>query len=493
MHVFNSLTACLQPFTLRDEKKIRWYTCGPTVYDSAHLGHARNYVAQDIIRRIFEYLGYDVKMVMNITDIDDKIIVRSQELRVSPTDLTRRYEKEFLRDMDRLNVSRPSILTRVSEYIPEIVTYISAIMDRKFAYEINGSVYFDLTAYTREFKYGLLHPFDESTLIDDTMSGRLKDKNDDKHSQMDFALWKASKDGEPSWKSPWGSGRPGWHIECSVMANCVLGPTFDLHSGGEDLRFPHHENELAQGTAHNNADDCVTYFIHTGHLHIEGCKMSKSLKNFITIETALETYTPRQLRILFLLHHYRATLNYSDHAMETAVNMENVFNEFLSQTRALIDKSDVAKWTERDCEVENKFEIIKVAIDQSLRNDFDTPRVLELIGDLIKTIYIYMNSDPLNVYLIRSIRAYIVKMLTTFGLDFDTVKSQSDLLPAVLDAMTGFRDRLRKIIKDPKFNDIKSLRQEIFKLSDQYRDNTLPSIGIAIDDKPDGTSIWKIK
>lgn len=492
--IFNTLTSSLEPLIPRSGRRIRWYTCGPTVYDAAHLGHARNYVAQDIIRRILEdYFGYDVDLTMNVTDIDDKIIARSQELQISMTDLTKRYEQEFFRDMDQLNIKRPSMLTRVSEFIPNIIVYIQKIVDNGFAYPANGSVYFDLTAYTQKFKYGRLHPFDGSELTDESMSGRLKDKNPDKRSQLDFALWKATKDGEPFWNSPWGPGRMGWHVECSVMATAILGPSFDLHSGGEDLKFPHHENELAQATAHEQNNNWVNYFIHTGHLHIDGCKMAKSLKNFITIENALQRYTSRQLRILFLLHHYRSVLNYTPNVMKTALDTDQTIHEFLNQMRGLIDASEVAVWTPKEEFLKTKFAEIKDAVTLALQNDFDTPKVFESISQLIKHAYSYVNLYDPNVYLIRSIRDYIIHILNIFGLDYNLSVQSDSLLPGVLDSITQFRDELRKIIKNPEFTDVKSLRKELFKLSDTYRDDVLPSVGINLDDAPNGKGIWKIK
>lgn len=493
IQIFNSLTSSLDHLVSKKERHITWYTCGPTVYDASHLGHARNYVAQDVIRRILEdYFRYDVDIVMNITDIDDKIIARAQELQVPPAELTQKYEREFFRDMDRLNVRRPSMLTRVSDYIPNIITYIKQIIDNNFAYPSGGSVYFDLKAYTQKFPYGRLHRFDDSTLDEESMSGRLKDKNSDKRSQSDFALWKTSKDGEPFWDSPWGPGRPGWHIECSVMATAILGPTFDIHSGGEDLRFPHHENELAQAIAHNNtSNQWVSHFVHTGHLHIDGRKMSKSLKNFITIDEALKTYTPRQLRLLFLLHHYRATLNYSDNAMRTALDTENNIQEFLNQTRGVINSSETATWALKEIILKTRYSEVKEAITTALSTDFDTPQVFEAMNQLIKYVYSYMSQDTPNTYLVKSIRDYLTNLLTIFGLVFDQ-NTQNAMVPLVLDATTEFRDCIRRLLKDPHLKDAKALRGELFKLSDHYRDVILPSIGIHLDDTPTGKGVWKI-
>ena len=492
VNIFNTLESKVVPFAPADQRRIKWYTCGPTVYDASHLGHARNYISQDIIRRILEdYLGYEVELVMNITDIDDKIILRSQDAQIPIKDLTTKYEKEFFRDMDRLYIKRPSMVTRVSEYIPQIIAYIQRIIDNGFAYPSNGSVYFDMEAYSKKFPYGRLHSVDNEA---SHMSGRLKDKNVDKRSQTDFALWKKSHDTEPSWPSSWGSGRPGWHVECSVMSSAILGSSFDIHSGGEDLKFPHHENELAQACAHNNTGNWVRYFVHTGHLHINGCKMAKSLKNFITIETALKDYTPRQIRILFLLHHYRDILNYSPETMRTAITTENSIQEFLNQTRALLDKSEITSWAIRECSFRSVFYEIQDHIDLALRDDFDTPKVFEHIGRLIKQTYIYMNSlNTSNVYLIRSIRNYLERILRILGLDFEIRDTGSVPVLALLDTVTDFRNNLRQILKDPQYTEVKTLKRDIFKISDHYRDVILPGLGMHIDDTAAGKAIWKIK
>lgn len=487
VRIFNSLTLSLDPLALEKAPLVKWYTCGPTVYDASHLGHARNYVAQDVIRRILEtYFRYDVELVMNITDIDDKIIVRARELGVAPEELTKRYEADFFRVMDQLNVRRPTTLTRVTEYVPNIVAYIQRIIDNGFAYVApSGSVYFDLEEYVREHKYGLLRSANELVAAE---------SDSDKRHVQDFALWKASKPNEPAWPSPWGPGRPGWHIECSVMATAILGPTFDLHSGGEDLRFPHHENEIAQAVAYNaDGDTWVGQFLHTGHLHIEGHKMAKSLKNFITIDQALETYTPRQMRILFLIHHYRDTLNYGTDTMEIAVATDRGIQEFLANVRYVLDQTDSVQWLEKEVVLEQKFEDIRSDIALAFATDFDTPKVLDGVRQLIKLVYSYLPGKP-NTYLVRSIRDYIIDVTeNVLGLDFTlSVAPASDLVPRVLDSVVAFRDDIKKLLKDPAMNDIRALKRELFRLSDRFRDESLPAIGVRLDDSASG-GIWKIE
>nr|CAD7588779.1 unnamed protein product [Timema genevievae] len=431
LKLYNSLTRQKEEFVPQDGNRVTWYSCGPTVYDSSHMGHARSYISFDILRRVLsDYFGYDVLYVMNITDIDDKIIKRArqnhlyekyvqenyslqknlsdakevldlfmgtvkttidldkkcmiekllarmtsavekleaavksnddaktkeaqkilltesrdplsewldQEKGDSITDnsifaeLPRYWEAKFHKDMDALNVLRPNVLTRVSEYIPEIITYIEKIIVQGLAYESNGSVYFDVNEFdSREgHHYAKLVPeaYGDAKSLQDG-EGDLcvsEDRLSEKRSPNDFALWKRSKKGEPWWNSPWGKGRPGWHIECSVMASAVCGSSMDIHTGGVDLKFPHHDNELAQAEAYFDNDHWVRYFLHSGHLTIAGCKMSKSLKNFVTIRDALNRHSARQLRLAFLLHSWKDTLDYSINTMDMAIQYEKLLN-----------------------------------------------------------------------------------------------------------------------------------------------------------------------
>jgi cysteinyl-tRNA synthetase len=295
----------------------------------ALLAARSTYICFDVIRRIMtSFFGYDVHLCMNITDVDDKIIMRAAEAGVPFSTLAREHEASFLADMDALGVAPPDVLTRVSEYVPEVVDFIGGIIARGFAYASHGSVYFDTAAYRADARhvYGKLVPENVGNAAATAEGeGALAGAGGDKRAPCDFALWKASKPGEPAWPSPWGEGRPGWHIECSAMCRDALGGwaggRIDIHSGGVDLRFPHHENEIAQSEAcldacHAGGAQWVNYFLHSGHLNIEGLKMSKSLKNFIKIGDALARYGARALRLLFLLARYNAPRAYSERAME---------------------------------------------------------------------------------------------------------------------------------------------------------------------------------
>lgn len=290
--------------TQKGDKVVNWYMCGPTVYDSAHLGHARTYLSFDILRRILTtYFNYDVNLCMNITDIDDKIIKRSNEQKIEFSQFAKMWEDSFFKDMKDLNVMYPNYITRVSEYVPEIVKFIGVIISKGYSYEKNGSVYFDIEAFKKgNHMYAKLVPQDKNENFEDLeeAEGALSQDNaKDKKNKGDFALWKTSKENEPSWDSPWGKGRPGWHIECSVMSSSVFGEQLDIHSGGIDLRFPHHDNEIAQTEAHDDSKQWINYFLHTGHLKIEGLKMSKSLKNFKKISDFISVYNPNTFRLYF--------------------------------------------------------------------------------------------------------------------------------------------------------------------------------------------------
>lgn len=520
LNVLNSFTGNKVPFVPHGGgNQITWYICGPTVYDSAHVGHASNYMRFDIVRRILaDYFGYDVIVQMNVTDIDDKIIKRANERNISFETLASQFENEFMEDMDSLNVKRPDFLTRVSEYIPEVIEYIQTIIDNGFAYESGGSVYFDITNFTDAgHNYGKLEPWsvgDESLIAEGEGALTAADEaiKTQKKSAGDFVLWKKSKENEPTWDSPWGPGRPGWHIECSAMASNVLGPVIDIHAGGVDLRFPHHSNEVAQAEAYHNCHHWVNYFLHAGHLHIEGLKMSKSLKNFITIRKCLERYNARQLRLAFLGHQYDAFMNYSEHAMEEAISLDRTFIDFFGNLKATLrsltsSKSSRQPSRPHDLEMELTAELRRrqESVHAFLSDNFHTPGALLELQNLIRSTNAYINvrAQDSNEFLLSSIGRFLSKMFRVFGLmsegsgdlnygDSNVADSQSKeaVLTPVLDVFSSFRDAVRDAARKEK----SEASKEVLALSDALRDEGLPPLGIRLEDRGSNqSSIWKFE
>jgi cysteinyl-tRNA synthetase len=684
--VYNSLTRSKVPFVPIKGANVTWYSCGPTVYDASHLGHARNYVTQDFLRRILrDYFGFDVHFVMNITDIDDKIILkarytylleafrqehvdkgldqsllddvkaawsvffrktlkklapkpplaepqepedeaaweevarrmvqdaawtqsaidkepkttmwfkaldRSRQAIIAATmsvtakdssketaaslidassDILAPYidaqkgqsvtdpavfrktaafwEGEFFKDMRSLHVERPTTLTRVSEYVPEIVTFIEKIIANGYAYEDAGpgngkkNVWFDTRAFdgakrsegqvtssngvsedaqdTGKHAYAKLAPWSKGNkeLLEEG-EGSLSTGNSTvagKRAPSDFALWKSSKPGEPAWDSPWGPGRPGWHIECSVMASEVLGQQIDVHSGGVDLMFPHHDNELAQSEAHHNCAQWINYFLHTGHLHIEGLKMSKSLKNFITIEEALQKYSARQLRLAFLLQLWSARMDFKESAMAEVRNVETTLNNFFGSARANIREARARGETfsdgqnhygEQEKDVMEALRLAQVAFRKAMCDSIDTVTGVTVLMDIVSKTNVYERSRSradVNVSVIEAVAEWVTRMLRMLGLGEGPIREgdlgwgeavkagqegqsidREDLLMPYLRAMSTFRDAVRALARN------QAPHKELLQLADKLRDQDMVDLGVALEDQEDGRALVKL-
>ncbi|XP_072826630.1 cysteine--tRNA ligase, cytoplasmic isoform X3 [Vicugna pacos] len=413
------------------------------------------------------------------------------------------WEEEFHRDMEALNVLPPDVLTRVSEYVPEIVNFVQKIVDNGYGYVSNGSVYFDTVKFASSegHCYGKLVPEavgDQKALQEGEGDLSISaERLSEKRSPSDFALWKASKPGEPSWLCPWGKGRPGWHIECSAMAGTLLGASMDIHGGGFDLRFPHHDNELAQSEAYFENDCWVRYFLHTGHLTIAGCKMSKSLKNFITIKDALKKHSARQLRLAFLMHAWKDTLDYSANTMESALQYERFLNEFFLNVKDLLRAPvDVAgqfeKWEDAETELNESFYDRKCAVHRALCDNVDTRTALEEMRALVSQCNLYVAAHKAarrrpNRGLLESVARYLTHMLKIFGaieeessLGFPvggpgtSLNLESTVMP-YLQVLSEFREGVRRIAREHKV-------PEVLQLSDALRDDILPELGVRLED-----------
>ncbi|XP_076446066.1 putative cysteine--tRNA ligase, mitochondrial [Babylonia areolata] len=434
------------PLILKEKKIAKWYMCGPTVYDSAHIGHASTSMRFDIIRRILgSVFDIDTLLVMGITDIDDKIIARVKETGTTMSQLTHMYEVEYFQDMTALNVSPPTALTRVTDHVGEIISFIQGILDKGLAYVTeDGSVYFDVLKYGR---YGVMKPVVYDT---ERISGDQYKRN-----ILDFALWKGSKPGEPTWPSPWGEGRPGWHIECSAMASSVFGPNLDIHTGGIDLIFTHHENEIAQSQAYFGCSQWSNYWLHSGHLYLKDDteKMSKSLKNTVSVSQMLDTYTPNQFRMFCLLMHYRNPIEFSKETMEKAVVVMTQLNSLVTQCDAYVQgRFDCPDISQPDLYA--RIHQTRESAERAFADDFNTPRAMEAVLSLMKYVNQLMGhktepaGGPRSAAAVAAASVYIRRVLKQLGLDLGRKKMEEDTeaqrqFQLAMNTMTDFRSHVR--------------------------------------------------
>ena len=379
MKFYNSLTREKEVFTPIEEGKVRMYCCGPTVYNYIHVGNARPMILFDVLRRYFQYRGYDVTFVQNFTDIDDKVINKAKEEDVSYDTISTRFIEEYFKDAHGLGVHDADVHPLATENIPQILSLVQTLIEKGFAYAVeNGDVYFR----TEKFKsYGKL----SHQPLEDLKAGARITVNDIKESPMDFALWKGAKPGEPSWESPWGAGRPGWHIECSAMANRYLGKTIDIHCGGEDLMFPHHENEIAQSEAANGRP-FVHYWLHNAFLNIDNTKMSKSLGNFFTVREAADTYGYEPIRFFMLSAHYRSPINYSRESLTQAqAALERLYTA-VDNLDFLVENGEDRTLDKWETELIASFDQYRARFIEAMDDDFNTADAIGVLFELVRAV-----------------------------------------------------------------------------------------------------------
>ena len=380
MKIFNSMTNKLEEFVPIEPGKVRMYACGPTVYNYIHVGNARPIIMFDTLRRYLEFRGYDVTFVQNFTDVDDKIIKKANEEGVTSKEIAEKYIDEYYTDARALGVRDATIHPRATENIDQIIQLIQTLIDKGYAYPVNGDVYYR----TKKFEgYGKL----SHQPIEDLQAGARIDVNDVKEDPLDFALWKAAKPGEPYWDSPWGQGRPGWHIECSAMSNRYLGKTIDIHCGGEDLQFPHHENEIAQSEAANGCE-FVHYWMHNGFLNIDNRKMSKSLGNFFTVREAAEAYGYETIRLFMLSAHYRSPLNYSADILHQAQNSLDRLYSAEDHLKYLVANGAEGDKNAAEAALVDTFDSYRQRFDEAMDDDFNTANAISVLFELVRAINI---------------------------------------------------------------------------------------------------------
>lgn len=457
MQLYSSLTRSKKPFVPMQDKKVGLYVCGITVYDYCHIGHARTVVAFDVLYRYLQYKGYEVNYVRNITDIDDKIIARAYEQGLPISDLTQRFTEAMHEDFDALGVLRPSQEPRATAYIDQMIALIEILIAKNLAYAApNGDVYYAVNNFK---EYGKL----SHRQLDEMRAGERVEINTDKRDPMDFVLWKMAKPDEPAWDSPWGPGRPGWHIECSAMAGDCLGHTFDIHGGGFDLQFPHHENEIAQSEGAHGKTFANTW-MHVGFVNIDDEKMSKSLHNFFTIREVLADYSPEVIRMFLISSHYRSAVNYSAANLNNArAALERLYTAL--RGRNLIDKSAPDQFDQR--------------FDLAMDDDLNTPESISVLFDLAREVNRLKESQPASA-------DYLAAKLKHLGGILGVLQSDPEVfLQGAHDDQDFEADQIHALIVERN----RARMAKDFKRSDEIRDELLAQ-GIILEDAAGGTT-WR--
>ena len=461
IHIYNTLTRTKEPLKPLEEGKIRMYVCGPTVYDRAHVGHAMSSIVFDVIRRYLEYRGFDVNHVMNYTDVDDKVIQRANKLGVDPIELADGYISEYADHIRALNILPAKAYPRVSEEIDPIITMVAGLIERGFAYEVDGDVYFRVG---KDDAYGKL----SGRKTDEMRAGYRLDVDRRKESPGDFALWKSAKPGEPSWDSPWGKGRPGWHIECSAMALTYLGEEIDIHGGGNDLVFPHHENEIAQSECYTGKP-FARYWTHNGMMQLGGEAMSKSTGNVFTIEAFLEKHEADALRLLILGSNYRGPLTFNDEVIDQAERGLARLRGALRPAMPVAVQDDEAARRLKEAEDE-----ALRGFEASMDDDFNSPGALGHLFDFVRSINA-ARDHGVDAEALERAQARLVELSNVLGLRLEREEQKREAAPFI-DMLIEIREELRE--------------RKMWDLSDAIRDQLL-ELGVVLEDGKDGT-VWRI-
>ena len=464
MKLYNTLTRTKEEFIPLEEGKVKMYVCGPTVYNYIHIGNARPFIMFDTLRRYLQYKGYDVTFVQNFTDVDDKIIKRGHEEGISPEDVANKYINEYFVDADGLGIQRADVHPRVTDNIQQIIDFVKDLEDKGYAYEVNGDVYFD----TKKFEgYGKLSKQNQ----DELEAGARIEVNSQKRHPMDFVLWKSKKEGEPGWNSPWGEGRPGWHIECSVMSRRYLGDTIDIHAGGQDLKFPHHENEIAQSEA-RSGKTFSNYWMHNEYININNEKMSKSKGNFFTVRDISKLYDLEVVRLFMLSTHYRNPINFSDEILnQSKAGLERLYNA-KERVEFIISKLNDNAENADELKLEEELNSFRQRFIEAMDDDLNTADALSIIFELAR----FMNSNVNE----NSTKEFANKVLDEFNeltgvLNVVNKKHEEDMLDEEIEALIQKRTDAKK--------------NKDFKLADEIR-NELLEKGIVLEDTRQGVK-WR--
>lgn len=460
--MYNTLTRKKEKFVPIEQGKVKMYVCGPTVYNYIHIGNARPAIIFDVVRRYLEYRGYDVTFISNFTDVDDKLIKAANELGEDVLTIANRFIEAYHEDTCALGVKTADHHPRVTETMDEIIEFIKQLIDKGFAYEVEGDVYYK----TRAFKqYGKLS--DQS--IEDLQSGARIEIGQRKQDPLDFALWKSAKENEIAWESPWGLGRPGWHIECSAMVKKYLGETIDIHAGGQDLAFPHHENEIAQSEA-LTGKTMANYWLHNGYIKIDNEKMSKSLGNFVLVHDIIQQHSPDVVRFFMLTAHYRSPINFSEELLISAKSsLDRLKTTFTNVKHRLSESADLAVEKENWLE---KGEELKARFIKEMDDDFNTANAITVMFDTAKEANVYLREQQTSKDVLQSFLSLLEEMGSVLGF---SLEEQTELLDEEIESLIEERNQARK--------------DKNFELADKIRDQ-LKEQGIVLEDTAQGVR-WK--